>query len=259
MKKTLIGLGCSHTQGCAIQKDGKLVSQQLKDLYNREEVSPEWVTENFSWIGHLGNLLGVDEKINFGFGGKGIEQIVRVVRNYSINNSDFSNHTFILQIPSFTRIELLLNNHIETLMNQVHNVKLTKETEFYLKYMYNQDFYDYYFLNEIYFLKKFIELSGGKFYSFSDFCPEFDKVNSTNGKKIVDKFDNLNNWSLNLTKNLSVQEIKENINLLNIEVSFDNTLHSDGLKVRDYHLSETGNKNLAKSIYKEIKNETTFT
>ena len=70
MEKVLIGVGCSHTQGCACvmgvgteERVYELASIQLKHKYKKQKVNADWVTENFSWIGHLGNLLNVDKNL----------------------------------------------------------------------------------------------------------------------------------------------------------------------------------------------------
>ena len=116
-QKILIGVGCSHTQGCAIVKhrprdDGKyeLCTDALIDKYNKEQVSTDWITENFSWVGHLGKLLNVDKVYNFGLGGRGLEANIRMLRNYSFRVKDLSNHLIVLQIPTLVRIELVENN-----------------------------------------------------------------------------------------------------------------------------------------------------
>ena len=64
-KKILIGVGCSHTQGCAILSSEysntltpgnyDLAPPELKKLYKKEKVSTEWITENFTWVGHYGS------------------------------------------------------------------------------------------------------------------------------------------------------------------------------------------------------------
>ena len=117
MEKVLIGVGCSHTQGCACvigagteHQEYELASFELKQKYKKEKVSSDWITENFSWIGELGNLLNVDKKINLGSGGKGIEHCVRTLRNYAFQKKDLSNHLIIFQVPSFDRREVAWNN-----------------------------------------------------------------------------------------------------------------------------------------------------
>jgi len=152
MEKILIGVGCSHTQGCAVQLDRgtefdecELATPELKKLYGKEKVSPEWITENFSWVGHLGKLLNVDRVYNFGVGGKGLEANIRMLRNYSFRVKDLSNHLIVLQIPSLWRIEVLKIDEkngavIQMLGKSMHYHKDEKQFRNYLKYFHDEYF-----------------------------------------------------------------------------------------------------------------------
>ena len=91
--KTLIGLGCSHTQGCAFYKGFnpldemgiktqvvpklEFITDEIKEKYNGEYTTHEWVTENLTWIGKLNKHLKYDKLLNFGMGGIGIEANIR--------------------------------------------------------------------------------------------------------------------------------------------------------------------------------------
>ena len=259
MKKTLIGVGCSHTQGCAIEKNGKLLSQQLKDLYNREEVSPEWITENFSWIGCLGNLLNVDEKINFGFGGRGVEQCSRALKNYSYKKVDLSNHLIIFQIPSLDRVEILNSyNDKFVLTESIKYLHKNQRQDFFENY-YDTNYYQYKFINELYFLQNYLQSLGAKIYFFDLFTPIRLKDIKDYSKEVVDTLHNNLNWSLELNKNIELDELISSLNLLKLSDNPNLVRLSQENLLDDNHLSETGNRNLAKLIYKEIKNETTFT
>ena len=86
--KTLIGLGCSHTQGSAFVKNFnskdelgertqivpelEFASDELKKHYNNTLTTHEWITKNLTWIGKLNNYLKYDKLLNFGFGGQGL-------------------------------------------------------------------------------------------------------------------------------------------------------------------------------------------
>ena len=127
--KILVAAGCSHTQGCAVVDDAsigdniliqitngeenytkdiyELGSPELKELYGKEKVSAEWITENITWMGYLGKLLGVDEILNFGIGGRGIDCNIRTLKNYAFRNKDLSNHIIFWMLPSLERIEVL--------------------------------------------------------------------------------------------------------------------------------------------------------
>jgi hypothetical protein len=181
MEKILIGVGCSHTQGCAVQLDKgtefdecELATPELKKLYGKEKVSTEWITENFSWVGHLGKLLNVDKVYNFGVGGKGLEANIRMLRNYSFRVKDLSNHLIVLQIPSLWRIEVLKiderNGAVIQMLGSL--VRSYKGFSNYLKYYHDEDFHIYRLINELYFLQDYMEKLGAKFYCSAIFTPE---------------------------------------------------------------------------------------
>ena len=122
--KTLIGLGCSHTQGSAYVKNFNRLDElgerthiipklefkndKIKKLYNDTHTTHEWITENISWIGKLNKHLKYDKLLNFGMGGIGIEANIRTIRNYIFKVGDLSNHLIIHQLPHFDRSEFLL-------------------------------------------------------------------------------------------------------------------------------------------------------
>ena len=255
----LVGMGFSHTQGCAIIKGAHrtkiklpLASEELKKWYKKDFVSEEWITENYSWIGMLGKLLKADDLINFGFGGKGIQQSVRAVKNYTYQQPELSDHLFILQIPSLTRIEVLINDELETLMNFSLDEDKKEQAKFYLNEMHNQNFYNYKLLSDIYFLQKYIENLNGRFYCFGGFSPEFDKAEISDfqeGKNILDKFHKTLNFERELSRNVEVRNMFHELNLIeNVVKKRGNTLHDYGLLDGDYHLSPQGNEMLAKEI-----------
>ena len=119
IEKTLVVAGCSHTQGTAYYKSinhpdtkrGKttyeFATQQLKEKYKKERFTTEWLNKNLTWGGMLGNLLEVDNLLNFAFGGMGIDAIIRAIYNYGVRQSTFRNHLFVIQIPSTDRKEVL--------------------------------------------------------------------------------------------------------------------------------------------------------
>ena len=284
-QKILIGVGCSHTQGCAIVKhrprdDGKyeLCTDALKDKYNKDWVSTDWITENFSWVGHLGKLLNVDKVYNFGLGGRGLEANIRMLRNYSFRVKDLSNHLIVLQIPTLVRIELVENNIAgEPIVRMLGDLikKNNKGFSNYLKYYHNEDFHIYRLINELYFLQDYMEKLGAKFYCSTIFSFGFDVIPD---KEEFDFYaeDKFLNWSSQITKNIKGEELLKNINF--IEVSNDgwernkdwdgkssgfgsnqtHTLHSEGLVKDDMHMNELGNKNLAVGFYEALKDEKLF-
>ena len=284
MEKILIGVGCSHTQGCAVQLDAgtefdecELATPELKKLYGKEKVSTEWITENFSWVGHLGKLLNVDKVYNFGVGGRGLEANIRMLRNYSFRVKDLSNHLIVLQIPSLWRIEVLkIDERYGAVIQMLGDLVSSHEgCSNYLKYYHDEDFHVYRLINELYFLQDYMEKLGAKFYCTDIFSPEpahypdKEEFNFYTEDKIL-------NWSSEITKNIKGEELLKNINF--IELNFDgwrnnkdwdgkssgfgsnktHCLHSEGLLKDDMHLSELGNKKLAVGFYEALKDEKLF-
>ena len=287
MEKILIGVGCSHTQGCAVQigngtefDECELATPELKKLYGKEKVSTEWITENFSWVGHLGKLLNVDKVYNFGVGGKGLEANIRMLRNYSFRVKDLSNHLIVLQIPSLLRIEVLKIDEkngasVQMLGNLMSNHENKKQFRDYLKYYHDENFHIYRLINELYFLQDYMEKLGAKFYCSANFSNE---SRSYSDKEEFNFYveDKILNWSSEITKNIKGAELLKNIYF--IKINFDgwrnnkdwdskssgfgsnkiHSLHSEGLLKDDMHLSESGNKKLAVEFYETLKDEKLF-
>jgi hypothetical protein len=273
MEKILIGVGCSHTQGCACIKgvgtehqEYELASIQLKHKYKKQKVNTDWITENFSWIGHLGNLLNVDKKLNFGSGGKGVEHCVRTLRNYAFRKKDLSNHLIIFQVPSLDRREVFWDNEGHKKIDMIRNmvVRPTKVVKTFINYFHEPDYYVVKYMYELYFIQDYLKKLGAKVYFFNMFSTEFSnliknpKEYSAMEKKIKINH-NLHNWSSGLTEMITMKEIIENLNIIDFVIPNVKRLDTEGLVKDDTHLSEDGNKKLATMIYNLIKDETTFT
>ena len=293
MEKVLIGVGCSHTQGCACitgvgteKRVYELASIQLKHKYKKQKVNTDWVTENFSWIGHLGNLLNVDKKLNLGSGGKGIEHCVRTLRNYAFQKKDLSNHLIIFQVPSFDRREVAWNNGTQwfitmltDMLDMINNSDGRMKT--FYQYFHNEDFYVIKYMYELVHIQKYMESLGAKVKFFTFFSPHMKLVeqNPNTFDHMLEQFQkhhNIHNYSSDINKMISMEELFNSLNIIKLpetnwlqhplytgERGFGkmdrHTLHSEGLLKEDTHLSEDGNKKLATMIYNLIKDETTFT
>lgn len=273
MEKILIGVGCSHTQGCACvtgvgteNQEYELASIQLKHKYKKQKVNTDWITENFSWIGHLGNLLNVDKKLNFGSGGKGVEHCVRTLRNYAFRKKDLSNHLIIFQVPSLNRREVFWDNEGHKKIDMIRNMVVhpTKVVKTFINYFHEPDYYVVKYMYELYFIQDYLKRLGAKVYFFNMFSTEFSnliknpKEYSAMEKKIK-QHHNLHNWSSELTEMITTKEIIENLNIIDFVIPDVQRLDTDGLVKDDSHFSEAGNKQLAEYIYNGLKNETLFT
>ena len=293
MEKVLIGVGCSHTQGCACvigagteHQEYELASFELKRKYKKEKVSTDWITENFSWIGELGNLLNVDKKLNFGAGGKGIEHCVRTLRNYAFQKKDLSNHLIIFQVPSFDRREIAWNNGtswfigmLTDMLDMINNSDGRMKT--FYQYFHNENFYVVKYMYELVHIQKYMESLGAKVKFLTFFSPHMKIIEKSPSKfsgmmEQFQKHHNIHNYSSDITKMISMEELCNSLNIIELpETNWlqhplytgvrgfgkmdRHTLHSEGLLRDDTHLSEEGNKKLAVMIYNELKNETTFT
>jgi len=202
MKKILIGVGCSHTQGSAFVKhhesmrkssprDIEFASKELEELYkDAPKLSTDWITKNLTWVGKLNKYLKYDDVLNFGTGGCGIAHNIRSIKNYIYNQKDLSNHLIIHQLPAFDRVEV--NFTFEDVDgNNIKKVTNLKEAVFYildkdnpgnkgsLKYsfgdktiedvknffntFYDKDYCDLNFIYELYWLQELIEAKGGTY------------------------------------------------------------------------------------------------
>ena len=293
MEKVLIGVGCSHTSGCACvigagteHQEMELASHELKQKYKKEKVNTDWITENFSWIGGLGNLLNVDKKLNFGAGGKGIEHCVRILRNYAFQKKDLSNHLIIFQVPSFDRREVAWNNGtrwfiamLTDMLDMISNSDGRMKT--FYQYFHNEDFYVAKYMYELVHIQKYMESLGAKVIFFNHFSPHMKMVAQSPNQfdTIMEQFQkhhNIHNYSSDITKMISIEDLYNSLNVINFPDTdwlkhplytgksgfgkyLNHTLHAEGLLKDDTHLSEDGNKKLATMIYNLIKDEKPFT
>ncbi len=107
---TLVGAGCSHTQGCAftVFKDNEIewATKAIKDKYNTPCTS-DFVTNNLTWMAKLSEYLPIDKIVNLGLGGYGTTTSVRYIKDYLKNKSD----EVIIGIDSDKRVKELKGPH----------------------------------------------------------------------------------------------------------------------------------------------------
>lgn len=291
-KKILVVSGCSHTQGCAITTNKKptvkanqelfeLASPELKKLFNKDKVSAEFITDKFTWGGHLKKLLKYDEVYNFGIGGQGIESVIRAIRNYSIKFDSLKNHTFIIQIPSPTRKEILQRiSSKEYLVEQVLNIlNINSEDEFDFSSpdptvelladkLVDFDHIEINFMLELYFLQDYLEAKGANVrmilkpfasWSITDqtqwatFINQYKDFNDKSYDKVSTGFAPLEKIvnALNIIDTNEIVEIRKTV----FKNKNDGTLHSEGLLIGDHHYSLKGNIALAKTIKNNLDNK----
>ena len=284
-EKVLIGTGCSHTQGSAFLKNKtfkgdqlELATDEVKNKYNREYVTEEWITENITWMGKLNNHLKYDKILNFGLGGRGFEANIRSLRSYTYKVQDLSNHLIIIALPEFTRKEFLVNtgeeiidffhgeyNHTYYRLNMASSAVNYKSGKTFIKTYYHPEFNEYILLNELYYLQDYLELKGAKVFSFPFKCgwKNMDDI-KYKYKNLVEHSENWYNFftpthsfHTELQTPPEPEEIIEKINWLfvgnwgGLGVE-ETTLHGAGLVKDDMHLSELGNEFLAETIYEAL-------
>jgi len=212
--KTLIGLGCSHTQGCAflkyddihaemkphLDRDTKTrwASEQLQEHYNSTHTTLGWLTDNITWMAKLNKLLKYDRILNFGQGGLGVESNIRNMRNYIFQQNDLSNHLVIHQVPSFTRCELPAKKWdnvwiVTTWLQGLYNPAVDRNLYEIIKNFWVEEFYAYKFIWEIYHLQELIESKGGEYRCWTMDYP--DSENTPWPKtEVNNRLDKLRKW-----------------------------------------------------------------
>lgn len=274
-KDVLVGLGCSHTQGCAFIKkilsetedwEYELASPQLKQKYGREYVDQEFLT-NLSWLGQLNKHLGFKQVLNFGGGGFGPQQNIDSIKSYIIDKVNLNNHLFIWQMPSFERITLTYKIGSDKVVLETFGNLLSRNDDDSfqcLDLLYDDIYQKMKLLEDVFLVQKLIESMGGVIYFiFKPLC-KINFLTSENidyYKNLFIDYDRVKNYK-NYHKHLSVQKYFDKLNILEVNnfTSLNHsgvgpkswTLHGENLLKDDYHYSEHGNYLLAQSLYNEL-------
>lgn len=274
-KDVLIGIGCSHTQGCAFVKkitnnrknpQYDLASLELKEKYNREQVDQEFLT-NVSWLGQLNKQLGFKKVLNFGGGGFGIQQNIDSIKSYVLDKESLDNHLFIWQVPSFDRITLSFKKEesytLETFSNLINPDSDFKDYHS-LDLLFDELYQKMNLIEEIYVMQRLIESMGGIIYFiFSplnsiDFLTEKNIKMYRNLYKVFDRVRIFKEYHskknpMDYYKKLHKLELKDFSSVNHSGIGPKRwTLDGEGLLEGDMHYSEHGNFLLAQSIYNEL-------
>lgn len=300
-KKILIGVGCSHVQGCAAIEDRSIGdnlkpqltsgfksytmethnfgSPELKQHYGKDKVSAEWITENVSWIGHLGNLLEVDEKLNFGAGGRGIECNIRTLKNYAFRNPDLSNHYIFWMLPSFLRFELLrkkdndwgytqLVTTLDSVMSR-ETIEYKKNLSVYVENFHHPEPIRYNHLLEVYFTQEYLKKLGAKVFIFDYFNSDLDELNERNyDEDFIQRMmeSNAAHYHYYKAPYIPIADLLEGLELIPQDLFGDDNvlkkvntkyecINMEGAKLRkDSHMAPDGNKWLAEMLFYCFKN-----
>jgi len=273
---TIVGAGCSHTQGSAftVFKENKLewATKAIKDKYSTL-CTPDFVTNNLTWMAKLSKHIPIHNIINLGLGGYGTTTSVRHIKEYLKSKTDISDHIFIIQLQNVFRNEIInkIFNPFTTIdsINHFLNRKEidAKFRQSYLDLLFNERVEEAVYLKELLFLQNIITKLGGQvriffqpWYTFRIFNKkERDEIDGTfysvdrksfyvNEHKIKNTIENLNIISLhNNNKEYDIGEL--------LGRNIRPTLHNENLVPDDHHLSELGNSLVAKSIFYNINNK----
>jgi len=279
----LAGLGCSHTQGCAFAIYGeklKWASKELEDKY-KVECTPEFITDNLTWMAKLKKYIKISKILNYGAGGLGYDNTLYALKKLSLK-PNLDKYIIIVQIAhphrknliwsddgwyrNSTQREFILFKKSDT---KIPNFDLFKKiyTNVFLTELYN--LFDYY--EKLLYFQNLLESKGAILRIFeSPFynTPAFSKKDLTIYEKLKkDLFRRMYLDPLPLLSNSLEALNKLNLlydhNLPEILKPKDpsiiaHTLHAEGLLLGDQHYSEKGNELVAKYLFKSINKETEF-
>ena len=284
-EKVLISGGCSHTQGTAYVKkimqpqiiDGKEVYEmstgELKKKYKQNYVTGKYISENLTWGGMLAKLLRVDVFHNFGFGGLGIEAVIRAFKNYSYRVEDLTNHLFVMQVPSPVRKEAIMLYKGKKIRESVSNIAKSANGDKFgfvgpdeSKINFINNFFDFEIseieqLYDLFYLQNYLEARGASIRFLESPFTAFKIKDTKQVSKYKHTLKDYNTvpFDNKLIKELNFETMFNKLNILNtvdlqsyrkkhMKDQFKWTLHSDGTFINDWHYNEQGNMALANCI-----------
>ncbi len=273
---TLVGAGCSHTQGCAftVFKDNEIewATKAIKDKYNTPCTS-DFVTNNLTWMAKLSEYLPIDKIVNLGLGGYGTTTSVRYIKDYLKNKSDISNHIFIIQLQSVYRNEIIHNVYNpHTTIDSIHHFLNREEVnvkfrQSYSDLVFNERDQEAIYFKELLFLQNIITKLGGQVRIFFQPWYNFPIFNREERDSIDGAFYSIDRKSYYTNEN-KIKNTVKNLNIISLESknkehnigellgsNIRPTLHNENLVPDDHHLSERGNGLVAKSIFYNINNK----
>ena len=290
---TLVGIGCSHTQGCAFAEretestpywKSKVKLRWASDSLSKKYKVPctsKYITDNLTWMSKLKQYIPISKVINFGYGGEGTDSSIRVVNNYILDKTPGSlkDHLFIFQLQTVLRNEIFfkLYNGFDLVQGQKWHLESLSSFFAYQKELgkdYYKNFYDelvftvkYY--TELLYLQSYLEKLGAQVRFFGG--DPFHTMLPFTEKKIK-ALDLLygtyigTGYEKKLQGPVEVKEIFKKLNLIHLPNFGDKEdkypvpcrLHDEGLVLNDKHLSENGNQALAESLFENINNKYKF-
>jgi len=277
---TLIGCGCSHTQGSAYVQLGDnmdWVNEKVAANFKDQPCTAEFITENLTWMGKLKHHINIKKIYNFGFAGSGTTSVLRALKNYIANNNTFEDVLVIVQIANPVRDEIHFRKTLDSkweainLKNIIHHKPdLPQKVDFefcdfletYLNNFVNLEFRILDYLYELYYLQKTFETLGGY---FRVFYGSFGNINIS--LKSLKEYENAyykRYTSLGFERDIQgiipPMEMLDKLNIIDVKPAkaSDFTLHSEGLVDGDKHYNDIGNGILASAIHAGINTKYDF-
>lgn len=266
--KTISCHGTSYTEGGGFEWD---VPEKTKHLHEYFSELPK--TEfNYSWPGQLQNLVSDDIKVfNYGKSGYGNKKSYRDVHDiFSDSKISNKNHLFLIELSQLGRDELFLKDINQycvlnyDFVNDDETLELKGTAVDY--YRDSMEVYSYLKSKEDFF-NEYVKLTKQSNIIFKEIERNFDYFIS------FLEYNELNYYFVNTpliffnTKPNNSRIIKyPSGNKKRLLVDFIEYIHENNLtikditngKVNDPHFSLEGNKNIAKIIYEQIKEDYTL-
>lgn len=276
----LVAAGCSHTHGSAFVESPcphpgpyRWKTKQLEDKY-KVECTPEFITNNLTWMAKLKNHFTISKIYNFGYGGMGTTSAIRAMYNYCFRTEDISNTVFMLQLQSTFRNSVYFNGYkgseLVSLGEFLRHPGVEKEFQIkYSNYFVNEPRDIYLYLTDILKLQEYIESRNGifKIIPFWFSIPNWP-ISTINRLNLTNHYLDSISFNCEEQKDIGLVELLNRLNIINLKnqsqkygmVRTNNyTLHSEGLVENDHHFSEYGNELLANMIADNINTKLSFT
>lgn len=282
MFDTLITSGCSHTYGSGIIRianaeidvndiDTFITHRDLKKFFNgitKLDDARKRLIE-LSWTGVLAKELNIESYYNLGIPGSGVDTQMRYIYSFiekNKNKLNFSDCLFLYQVPSMTRVEFVTQENgmwrFSSSLNIEDNIDKDPLSKNLLLNHFDFDFYLSKNLNNLVFLKKYVESFGITFKPFSLGSKSLDDLLKTYQYTYYD--ENIHNKRLNnFSENHYDIEFPEIKNILkdldflfaDFKIPFgqQTSLVEDGYSKDDYHYSPEGHNVIGKNIAYHLK------
>ena len=286
---TLVGVGCSHTQGCAFTLDFrsnnpneiKWANDKIAEKFN-VDCSRDYITNNLTWMAFLKNHLKVSKIINLGYGGFGTTTSIRSLQNLILNTPSLENFLIIIQLEYPYRDELFLNtSNYGYLYHCVKEYLISNDKahlfsnevkSLFAKYFYSDTFAFIDHLYQLYYMQITLEKLGANVRIFGQ--PWFDLdhigINQQEIYKIHEAYDyySQTGFEKDIQGPIPILDLFNKLNIIGTEgmsyilkdKGFKNppTLHNDYGIDGDHHLSEVGNELVAEHLFQNLDNKRIF-